>query len=106
METVAQIVLGGLADGVKVLLADHGAAERGETEHLAHPLKGEVHVDVVLLRLHVKGGLGAVDAEPAHRLEAVAQDLHHRRFELVAVEALQGHLALIAHNDFSHSSYS
>ena len=106
METVAQIVLGGLADGVKVLLADHGAAERGETEHLAHPLKGEVHVDVVLLRLHVEGGLGAVDAEPAHRLEAVAQDLHHRRFELVAVEALQGHLALIAHNDFSHSSYS
>ena len=106
VEAVAQIILGGLADGVEILLTDHSTAEGREAEHLAHPLKGEVHINVVLFRLHVEGGLGAVDAEPAHRLETVAQDLHHRRFKLVAVEALQGHFALIAHNDFAHNSFS
>ena len=106
VEAVAQIILGGLADGVEILLTDHSTAEGREAEHLAHPLKGEVHINVFLFRLHVEGGLGAVDAELAHRLETVAQDLHHRRFKLVAVEALQGHFALIAHNDFAHNSFS
>ena len=98
----AEVILSGLADGVKVLVADHGAAERRKAEHLAHPVKGEVHIHVLFLRLHVKGGLGAVDLELAHGLEPVAQDLHHRRLELVAVEAFQGHFTLIAHDNFMH----
>ena len=76
-----EVILSGLADGVKVLVADHG---------------------VLFLRLHVKGGLGAVHLELAHGLEPVAQNFHHRRLELVAVEAFQGHFTLIAHNDFMH----
>ena len=98
----AQIILGGLADGVKVLVADHGAAEGGKTEHLAHPVEGEVHVHVLFLGFHIEGGLGAVHLELAHGLEPVAQDLHHGRLELVAVEALEGHFALIAHDNFMH----
>ena len=97
-----EVLLGGLADGVKVLVADHGAAEGRQTEHLAHPVEGQIHVHVLFLRLHVEGGLGAVHLELAHGLEPVAQDLHHGRLKLVAVQALQGHLALIAHNNFSH----
>ena len=97
-----EVILSGLADGVKVLVADHGAAECRKAEHLAHPVKGKIHVHILFLGFHVKGGLGAVDLELAHGLEPVAQDLHHRRLELVAVEAFQGHLTLIAHNDFMH----
>ena len=97
-----EVLLGGLADGVKVLVADHGAAEGRQTEHLAHPVEGQVHVHVLFLRLHVEGGLGAVHLELAHGLEPVAQDLHHGRLELVAVEAFQGHFALIAQNDLMH----
>ena len=103
MEAVAEVIFRRLADGVEVLFADHGAAQRSQTKDGAHPVKGKVHVDVLFLRLHVKGGLGAVDLELAHGLEPVAQDLHHRRLELVAVEALERHLALIAHNNFTHS---
>ena len=98
----AEVILSGLADGVKVLVADHGAAERRKAEHLAHPVKGEVHIHVLFLRLHIKGGLGAVDLELAHGLEPVAQNFHHRRLELVAVEAFQGHFTLIAHDNFMH----
>ena len=96
MEAGPQIILGRGADGVEILLADHGAAEGGKAEDGTHPLKGEVHIHVFLLRLHVEGGLGAVDPELADGLEPVAQDLHQRRLELVAVEALEGHFALIA----------
>ena len=102
VQLAAQIVLGGLADGIEILFAHHGAAERGKTEHLADPLKGKVHIHVLFLGFHIKGRLGAVHLEPAHRLKAVAQDLHHGCFKLVAVEAFQGHFALIAHNNFLH----
>ena len=102
VQTGTEVILSGLADGVKVLVADHGAAERRKAEHLAHPVKGEVHIHVLFLRLHVKGGLGAVDLELAHGLEPVAQNFHHRRLELVAVEAFQGHFTLIAHDNFMH----
>ena len=102
VQRAAQIVLGGLADGIKILFAHHGAAERGKAEHLADPLKGKIHIHVLFLGLHIKGGLGAVHLELAHRLKAVAQDLHHGCFELVAIEAFQGHLTLIAHNNFLH----
>ena len=37
-----------------------------------------------------------------YRLKTVAQNLHHGCFELVAIEAFQGHFALIAHNNFLH----
>ena len=97
-----EVVLGGLADGIEVLVADHSAAEGGQAEHLAHPVEGEVHIHVFFLGFHVEGGLGAVHLELAHGLEPVAQNLHHSRLELVAVEALQGHFALIAHNDLMH----
>ena len=102
VQRAAQIVLGGLADGIKILFAHHGAAERGKAEHLADPLKGKIHIHVLFLGLHIKGRLGAVHLELAHRLKTVAQDLHHGCFELVAIEAFQGHLALIAHNNFLH----
>ena len=102
MQRAAQIILSGLANGIEILFAHHGAAERGKAEHLADPLKGEVHIHVLFLGLHIKGGLGAVHLELAHGLEPVAQDLHHGRLELVAVEAFQGHFALIAHNNFLH----
>ena len=102
VQTGTEVILSGLADGVKVLVADHGAAERRKAEHLAHPVKGKIHVHVLFLRLHVKGGLGAVDLELAHGLEPVAQNFHHRRLELVAVEAFQGHFTLIAHDNFMH----
>ena len=62
----------------------------------------KIHVHVFFLGLHIKGGLGAVHLELAYRLKAVAQDLHHGCFKLVAVEAFQGHFALIAHNNFLH----
>ena len=102
VQRAAQIVLGGLADGIKILFAHHGAAERGKAEHLADPLKGKIHIHVLFLRFHIKSGLGAVHLELAHRLKTVAQDLHHGCFELVAIEAFQGHLTLIAHNNFLH----
>ena len=102
VQRTAQIVLGSLADGIEILFAHHGAAERGKAEHLAYPLKGKVHIHVLFLGLHIEGGLGAVHLELAHRLEPVAQDLHHSCFKLVAVEAFQGHFALIAHNNFLH----
>ena len=102
VQFAAQIVLCGLADGIEILFAHHGAAERGKAEHLADPLKGKIHIHVLFLGLHIKGRLGAVHLELAHGLEPVAQDLHHGRLKLVAVQALQGHLALIAHNNFLH----
>ena len=72
VQFAAQIVLGGLADGIEILFAHHGAAERGKAEHLADPLKGQIHIHVLFLRLHIKGRLGAVHLELAHRLKAVA----------------------------------
>ena len=102
VQAVAQILLRSPADGVKVLFADHGTAQRRQTKHGAHPVKGQIHVHVFFLGLHIKGRLGAVHLELAHGLEPVAQDLHHSRLKLVAVQALQGHLALIAHNNFTH----
>ena len=102
VQAVAQILLRSPADGVKVLFADHGTAQRRQTEHGAHPVKGQIHVHVLFFGLHIKGRLGAVHLELAHGLEPVAQDLHHGRLELVAVEAFQGHFALIAQNDLMH----
>ena len=102
VQAVAQILLRSPADGIKVLFADHGTAQRRQTKHGAHPVKGQVHVHVLFFGLHIKGRLGAVHLELAHGLEPVAQDLHHGRLKLVAVQALQGHLALIAHNNFTH----
>ena len=106
MQAVAQILLRSPADGIKVLFADHGTAQCRQTKHGAHPVKGQIHVHILFLGLHIKGRLGAVHLELAHGLEPVAQDLHHSRLKLVAVQALQGHLALIAHNNFTHSYYS
>ena len=105
-QALPQVLLRRLADGVEVLLTDHAAADGGQAEYLGHPLEGQVHVDALFLRLHIEGGLGAVDLELAHRLEAVAQNLHQRRFKLVAVEALEGHLPLVTHNHFTHGSFS
>ena len=102
VQAVAQILLRSPADGIKVLFADHGTAQCRQTKHGAHPVKGQIHVHVLFFGLHIKGRLGAVHLELAHGLEPVAQDLHHSRLKLVAVQALQGHLALIAHNNFSH----
>ena len=108
VETVAQIILRRLADGVKIFLTDHGTAQGSQTKDGLDPVEREVHVDVLFLGLHVERGLSAVHPELAHGLEAVAQNFHHGRLKLVAVEAFQGHFALIAHNHFSHiiSSFS
>ena len=108
VETVAQIILRRLADGVKIFLTDHGTAQGSQTKDGLDPVEREVHVDVLFLGLHVERGLGAVHPELAHGFEAVAQNFHHGRLKLVAVEAFQGHFALIAHNHFSHiiSSFS
>ena len=83
-------------------------AQGSQTKDGLDPVEREVHVDVLFLGLHVERGLGAVHPELAHGLEAVAQNFHHGRLKLVAVEAFQGHFALIAHNHFSHiiSSFS
>lgn len=43
-QVIPQVRLCCLADGVKILFTDHCTAERCQAEHLADPLKGQVHI--------------------------------------------------------------
>ena len=109
---MAEAIVVGITQGTvsreNIYVSDHKAArcQQLAEQYGIHASVGADsflgHVDVLFLRLHIKGRLGAVDLESSHGLEPVPQDLHHGRLELVAVEALQGHLALIAHNDLTH----
>ena len=99
---LAQVLLGHLADGIKVLFADGGTAEPGNAEHLGHPAEGLVHVDVLVLGLDVQGALGHAEFELAQVLQAVADLLDQLGLKGAAVQALEGHFALEGHDDFSH----
>ena len=57
--------------------------------------EGLVHVQALFLRLNKDGALGLVNFELAQRLQPPADDLGQACFKLAAVQAFQGHFALV-----------
>ena len=94
-QRLAEIRLGGLAYCGKVLRAFDGAAQLHDAEHMGHAAERLVHVEAVLLRLDENGALGLIDLELAQRLQPPADDLGQACFKLAAVQAFQGHFALV-----------
>ena len=100
----AQVAFGRGADGVKVFFAAGGAAELDDAEHTQHAAERFVGIKVLLLRFNEHGALGGPDLERAEVLETAADAFGKPGFELAAVEALEGHFALIGQDDLFHES--
>ena len=101
-QRLAQVGLGGLADGIKILGALDSAAEFDDAEHMGHAAECLVHIKAVLFWLDKNGALGLVDLELAQWLQPPADDFCQPRFKLAAVQALQRHFALIGEDEFFH----
>ncbi len=101
-QRLAEVGLGGLADGVKVLGALDRTAELDDAEHAGDAAEGLVHIKALLLRLDENGALGLIDLELAQRLKPPADGLGQPRLKLAAVQALQRHFALIGEDDLFH----
>ena len=98
-EVVVQVGLGGLQDGLGGLVAGLGPGQAHHAEEVLQGLKGAVHVAVQALGLHVSNGLAGVDAELAVLLQTAAGVGHEAVLEVVAVQALQDHLAHFHQDD-------
>ena len=97
---VGQVGLGGLHDGVDVLLAGDGPGDGHHAEDLLGSLVGGLHITVVLLRLHVDGTLTDVDLKTAAGLHAVAHGLDQLILKGAAVQTLQNHFAQLQQKHF------
>jgi len=100
---LAQVGLGGLADGVKVLGALDGAAHLDDAEHAGDAAEGLVHIQPFLLRLDKDGALRGIDAEFAQRLQPPADNFDEAGFKLAAVKTLEGNFTLIGHKNLFHT---
>ena len=89
-----------------VLFTHHGAAHAHQTEHPAADLHGLVHGSAFILRLHVEGGLAAVDLEIAHLFQPPVQGLLQTILKFTAVQALEHQLAALTKQNFSHNGYT
>ena len=101
-ETVAQVRLGGLQNGLLALLAGHSPGDGDEAKDLLAGGIGPGEVAAVPHRLHIDGALAGVDFELAEFLGPAADVRHELGFKAVAVQALEDHLAQLAEDDFVH----
>ena len=81
-------------DGVRIeMLAGRRAHQRDYAEHVLQRLERRVDIGVVLLRLHIYGGLDAVDPELPYMRKPAAHIRHKLLLEIPAVQPLQDYFA-------------
>ena len=100
-----QVFPGLFADIVNVLFAHRRPADGHDAEYPAADLHRLVHGDGGIQRLHINGGLAAVDAELPQLFQPPIEGPAQPVLELVAVEALEHQLAAFTKQNFFHIPY-
>ena len=105
-QQVFQIQAGLFFNVADVLFAHHGTAHAHQTEYPAADLHGLVHGCAFIQRLHIEGGLAAVDLEVAHLFQTPMEGLLQTILKFTAVQALEHQLAALTKQNFSHNGYT
>ena len=90
---IAQVFLRQRGYRVLVLLAGRRAHQCDYAEHVLQRLERRVDIGVVLLRLHIYGGLDAVDPELPYMRKPAAHIRHKLLLKIPAVQPLQDYFA-------------
>ena len=87
-QAVAQILHGGLLDGVNILDGHTGAGESGNAEHAGDGVAGLLHIHIIVLGLDEDGGLCLAQGEIPCVAQTIAQIGHQRILKGAAIETL------------------
>ena len=93
-------------NGILVLLAGPGQRQAHNAEHLLQGLKGALHVALVILGLHIGGGLAGIDFKLAVGPQTPVDIGLKLILKAAAVKALQHHLSQLQQDDLIHNTVS
>ena len=90
------------ANGIPVFFSNPRTAKRGNSKHRLQPAQCLSHVDILLQRCDINGGLTFPDLEGTEVGQPAAGIFNHTVLKGVTVEALEHQLAGLKQDDFIH----